>query len=108
MRVSWSFTSSWIALSLVGPSSSDTTSDIVLLFLANCRVAAQRVAAACLCTYAFAEVYSAGVALTQRCLLAKGAGSAPHDAVNLFAVGGSVQMLKLEAWTMMTMWQPMT
>ena len=55
---------------------------------------------------ASAEVYSAGVALTQRCLLPKGASLSSSQGVDLFAVGGSVWLLKLEAFAMKTMWQP--
>jgi hypothetical protein len=51
-------------------------------------------------------VYSAGVALTQRCLLPKGASLSSSQGVDLFAVGGSVWLLKLEAFAMKTMWQP--
>eukprot|EP01052_Picozoa_sp_SAG31_P063976 SAG31_NODE_22867_length_516_cov_0.990408_1_plen_73_part_00 len=53
-----------------------------------------------------AEVYSAGVVRTMRCLLPKGALSDDSQGVDLFANGGSATLLKLEAWELKTMWEP--
>ena len=51
------------------------------------------------------EVYSAGVALTQRCMLPKGVTGGAESGLDVFAVGGSVKA-SVKAWAMTTMWQP--
>jgi hypothetical protein len=52
------------------------------------------------------EVYSAGVALTQRCLLPKGVTGSAALQVDLFATNGQAHLLQMQAWSMKTMWQP--
>jgi len=52
------------------------------------------------------EIYSGGAAFTQRCLLPKGVDGARAVGVDLWAVGGTAKMVRLEAWEMGNMWQP--
>ena len=50
------------------------------------------------------ETYSGGAALTSRCSLADWKDGAAAQGIDLWAVGGTVKLLKLEAWAMSSMW----